>query len=175
MASDILANIGSCNSLMPTGLAAITWAMLAYCWPDLQEETPVKYKYFLSSKWILKCGLLKPAICSSLEISTYPYKISIYECPYISFIHCCLKFYWLWIKAFIITQIHDRQKIADIWTPQWKHSHLIFWFAENGLASTINKYCHFNATLVSSAMDDKCNLQSPKLEIHNRITGTHDF
>ena len=34
---------------------------------------------------------------------------------------------------------------------------LAFWFAANGLATTINKYCEFNASLTRSAMGEKCN------------------
>ena len=50
-----------------------------------------------------------------------------------------------------------------------KHSYSTFWFTGNGVAPTTNKYCDFNATLTYSVMNEKYNLQCPKLMQHYRI------
>ena len=63
-----------------------------------------------------------------------------------------------------------------------RETHVAFRFVGNGLAPTTNKYCDINATLtcsdswdyytfivVSGVMDEKCNLQCSKWEIHNRM------
>ena len=58
------------------------------------------------------------------------------------------------------------KKLLSIEKVQWKHSHVIFWFPENGMAPTTNRYCHFNENLTWTVMDDKCNLQCTKLKIY---------
>ena len=79
-----------------------------------------------------------------------------------------------------------RQRIWTIWKSQWKHSYFTFSFTGNGLAPTTNKCCDFNAILSCSVMDEKCNLQCPKLKIHHRMyrnvsfsnvspNGSHNF
>ena len=48
--------------------------------------------------------------------------------------------------------------------------YLELWFAGNSLAVSTNKYWDLkNATLKCSVMDERCNLQYPKLKISNRM------
>ena len=48
--------------------------------------------------------------------------------------------------------IYIIDKIWNIWKSQWKHSYLTLKFAGNGLESTTNKCCDFNATITCSVM-----------------------
>ena len=50
-------------------------------------------------------------------------------------------------------------KTSNIWKPQWKHSYLTFWFAENVFSPTTNKCCGFDTTLPSSVVEK---MQCPK-------------
>ena len=65
--------------------------------------------------------------------------------------------------------LHYRQKIWTSWKTQWKHSFFLFRFAECGLAPTTTHILWQYATLTCSVIDEKCNLQSSKSKIHNRI------
>ena len=65
--------------------------------------------------------------------------------------------------------IHYQKQLPNIWNTQLQYSHLIFWFTGNGLAPNTNKYCDLNATLTCSVMDEKCNLQCPKLKTNYRM------
>ena len=60
-------------------------------------------------------------------------------------------------------------EIWNIYKSQKKHWYVTFKFAENGLAATTNTYCDFNSTLMGTVTDGRCNLQYPKLKIHDRI------
>ena len=66
-------------------------------------------------------------------------------------------------------------KIRNICKAEWKHLYLSFWFAGNCLLQTTNKYCDFNTALTCSVMDEKGNLQCPKLKIHNRMYRNGSF
>ena len=66
-------------------------------------------------------------------------------------------------------------KSMEYFEAKWKHSHLTFWFAGNGLASTTTKYFHFNAFLMHSVRGEKYNLQCPKLKLHKIIYGDLSF
>ena len=75
----------------------------------------------------------------------------------------------------VLIHVYYRQKVWIIWKAQWKHCNLTFWFAGNCLALNTNKYCDFNATAKCSVMDEKYNLQCPKLIIHNRMFRNMSF
>ena len=79
------------------------------------------------------------------------------------------------LRWFTCIYIHYRQKGWNIWKVQWNHSYLIFWFAGNGMAPMTNMYCNFNATLVCGVMEEKCNMQCPKLKRHNRVLRNVSF
>ena len=79
------------------------------------------------------------------------------------------------LRWFACIYIHYRQKGWNIWKVQWNHSYLIFWFAGNGMAPMTNMYCNFNATLVCGVMEEKCNMQCPKLKRHNRVLRNVSF
>ena len=49
--------------------------------------------------------------------------------------------------------MHNRQKLWNIWKAQWRHSYWTFRFARNSLALATNKYYEFNATVTCSVMD----------------------
>ena len=59
-------------------------------------------------------------------------------------------------------------KIGNIWKAIGKHSHwhMVYW---RWRAINHKQYCDFDKSSLCSVMDDKCNLQCPKLKMHNRI------
>ena len=64
---------------------------------------------------------------------------------------------------------YTTEDIWNIWKARSKHLCLICWFGGNGSAPTTSKYHDFNATLKSSAMDEKGYLQCPNIKIHSVI------
>ena len=74
--------------------------------------------------------------------------------------------YVIWITTCSCGRYTLPAKMWKIWNAQWEHSYLTFWFAVNGLPTTTDKYCDFNAIVTYSVMDKSCNLLRA---IHNRL------